>query len=195
MGEENLSKHAVAERDAIIAEIHAAFRDVRRGPAAMSWQQTIAASLYQDVVAARDLDTDTRWTELVDDETWQPFPGAGGFAYLNVEGFQYYLPPTMIRNLRLQDRGSVSGAGHLIEELDRFMSDPDSGDAHSSTWVFVPTGEPARVTWMPAQMRCIARFMSWMGKHDPHSEIFELIGDENPWRASLERKWKQWLRD
>lgn len=195
MGEDNLSKDAVAERDAIIAAIHAAFGDVRRGPTAMSWQQTIAASLYEDVVAACDLDTDTRWTELVDDETWQPFPGAGGFVYLNVEGFQYYLPPTMIRMLRLQDRGYLSGAGHLIEELDRFMSDPDSGDAHRSTWVYVPTGEPSRVTWTAPQMRCIARFISWMGKHDPHLEILELIGDENPWQAALEVKWKQWLRD
>ncbi len=193
MGEDNLSKDAVAERDAIIAEIHAAFGDVRRGPTAMSWQQTTAASLYEDVVAARELDTDTRWTELVDDETWQPFPGAGGFVYLNVEGFQYYLPPTMIRMLRLQDVDFFSG--HLLEQLDRFMSDPVSGDAHSSTWVYVPTGEPSRVIWTPAQMRCIARFISWMGKHDPHLEIFELIGDANPWRAALEVKWKQWLRD
>lgn len=191
MGEDNISKDAVAERDAIIAAIHAAFGDVRRGPTAMSWQQALAADLFDDVVAARDLDTDACWAELVDDEKWKPFHTAGGFVFLNVEGFQYYLPPTMIRMLRLEDVDFFSG--HLLEQLDRFMSDPVSGDAHSSTWVYVPTGEPSRVTWTPAQMRCIAGFISWMGKHDPEFETLELIGNENLWQTALERKWRRFL--
>ena len=191
MDDEALSSEAAAERNAIIAEIHAAFGMVTRGPTAMSWQQALAADFHEDVVAARNLDTDTCWAELVDDEAWVPFHGAGGFVFLNVEGFQYYLPPTMIRMLQWRDQEYFSG--QLIEQIDRFTAEQEFKEAHDSTWVFVPTREPSRATWTPAQKKCIARFMSWMAKHDPQLEISEAIGDGNAWTAALDAGWKRWL--
>lgn len=196
MEEGEVSTEAAAERDAIIAEIHVAFATATRGKPAISWSETRAMDNYEDEEgqdAARKLDTESHWSELVDDKRWQPFPGIGGFSFINAEGFRYYLPPTMIRCLRGDN--SEWYPGHLLGCIERF-----AGQSAAQRFVAGPTGEiqvvPDKsrpVVWSTAQLVCIARFIAWMARHDPSLEMNASIGYENVWAGALERTWKHLL--
>lgn len=160
------------ERDEIIASVQAAFGGVTRVEGAISWSEcgAIDNNKSEEVcLAARLSDTDTHWSQLVDDPDWWPFPGIGGFAFINSEGFQYYLPPTMIRFLRGENEEWFPG--HLLGSIDRF--------------VYVGPGSP----WTRDQLACIARFIAFMARHD------ECIDedDPNPWTEALERRWEAFL--
>lgn len=92
------------QRD-IIAEIHDAFKDVSRD-GGVSWTESVEIDMWESAdkcAAARLADTDTHWSQLVDDEHWQSERGVGGFAFLDAIGFRYYLPAAMVR---------VARAGH-----------------------------------------------------------------------------------
>lgn len=47
--------------------------------------------------AARARDVESGWQELVEDETWDPEMGVGGWSFLDPIGFRYYLPAAMVR--------------------------------------------------------------------------------------------------
>lgn len=86
----------------LICEIYAAFDGVSRA-GGMSWVDSIAADLYWTEDMRREsglADTDARWQDLVDDESWPDAFGTGGFAFLDAVGFRYYVAPAMIRELR-----------------------------------------------------------------------------------------------
>jgi hypothetical protein len=169
----DLDAAARAERDLIVTDIHASFKDVTRGECGISWNECVARDNYESdeaCEAARHTDSDSRWTELVDDPTWFPFPGIGGFSFINAEGFRYYLPPTMIRLLRGDD--SEWYPGLLLRDISRF-TEPHLLDL-----------------WSQPQLRCVARFVSFMARHDKDWRPQE----PNPWSAAFEARWRAWLQ-
>lgn len=165
-----------AERDTVIAGIHSAFGLITRGKHGISWNECIEIDNCEsdDVCeAARRSDTDTRWSELVDDPEWQPFPGFGGFSFINVEGFMYYLPPTMIRFLCGDN--SEWYPGHLLGVIGGF-TEPHLLDF-----------------WSEQQLRAIARFISFMARHDP--VLLLSPEDPNPWAHAIDARWHAYLAE
>lgn len=169
---DELNDQSRAQRDAIIAEIHAAFSNVTRGENGISWAECVAIDNWESeevCAAARRSETDSHWSELVDQPDWQPFPGIGGFNFINAEGFQYYLPPTIIRFLR----GDISEwfPGHLLEFINRF------------------TAPRLIVRWSESQLRAISRFIAFMACHDKD----ELVESENAWADAMKQRWHAYL--
>lgn len=166
-----LGEQDKAERDAIIAEIHVSFADVSRGEDAVSWNECLAHDNYEPATvreAARRSDKDKHWSELCDDPNWEPFPGVGGFSFINAEGFRYYLPPTMIRLFRSDP--PTWHDDRLPGLLDSFA------DPHTSQ------------LWSEPQLLCIARFVSFMARHDAAWD-----GPPNPWSDAIDRRWHAYL--
>ena len=166
---QNLPPDVLVERDSIISDIHASFRDVTRCDAAISWNECVARDNYESdeaCEAARHTDVDARWSDLIDDPSWFPFPGTGGFAFINAEGFRYYLPPTMIRLLRADDDEWYPG--HLLQSINRFTEPHFLG------------------LWSEPQLRCVARFVSFMARHDEDARTEE----PNPWSTAFEGTWR-----
>lgn len=166
--------HLHAERDALMAEIRTAFKDVTRN-GGISWNECDARDGYgtdEECAHARLSDTDTHWSQLVDDPAWDPFPGTGGFAFIDGIGFRYYLPPTMIRFLR----GEITEwfPGHLLQSINGLV-------LNSSRF------------WTDEQVRCVARFIDLMSRleypdwNHPHTDV-------NPWKEALVQYWNQRLK-
>lgn len=163
-------------RDAMVAEIHRAFAGVSR-EGGVSWSGTVAKDAYQvyetwQEAAKRDLDTS--WTNLIDDPGFRPFPGVGGFCFIDAIGFRYYLPVTMVR--MVQDRrGNGENEwfpGHLLGTLGQF-SGPTPG------------------LFNEAQIRCIARFMQFMT-----TATWTIQEDSaDVWQEALDRGWSQHLAE
>jgi hypothetical protein len=87
------------ERDAVIAEVYDAFRDVTR-EGGVSWSQSVVeddCGTDEERARARSLDVEACWQDLVDDPKWEIQRGVGGFSFLDPIGFRYYLPAAMIR--------------------------------------------------------------------------------------------------
>ena len=161
-------KSAPDERGSLIAEIHNAFGDVDRRHA-VSWNECEARDSYAGeaaCAAARRSDLDTHWRELINDPTWQPFPGTGGFSFIDAPGFRYYLPPTMIRFVR----GDVTEwyEGHLLGVIERFT------DEHAELFT-------ARM------FAVIARFMAFMSREEQWPE------SQAAWRSALAGGWGRYL--
>lgn len=155
------------ERDSVIADIHAAFEYVSRGPNGVSWSESRELDGYEPPKVAalhRRLDPDHCWPDLITDPKWTPFPGVGGFAFMNAEGFRYYLPPTMIRTLLGNNEEWFPG--HLLEFIEKFVEHDASG------------------LWSGAQLRSIARFIEFMARQP---QLFR--NDPNPWDQALRRWW------
>lgn len=171
-----MKKHAIPneEAEALIAEIHEAFKHVTR-EFAVSWNETVAIDHYasqEERLAARATDTDTHWMQLVDDKNWSPFPGIGGFCFIDAKGFHYYLPPTMIRFLR----GKLQEwfPGHLAKDMTRLIDLQDS-------------------MWTKRQLRCIAWFISYMSRvHPGFPDTYgEFEESREAWRILYERGWRK----
>lgn len=159
---------ANSERDAIIADIHDAFGGDFLLNHGRTWTECEAADRYREPDEGKSrAEREVAWTKLVDDQHWVPFPGMGGFSFIEVKGLQYYLPIVMIRFLR----GDVSEwfPGHLLQTIERWT------DAWTLPY------------WTPAQLHAIARFISFMSRHD--QDVLRNPQAENPWLISLERKW------
>jgi hypothetical protein len=167
---DNVPKQADRDdRDALIAEICGAFGDIDRRNA-ISWNECAALDRYEspaDCAAARRSDLDTHWRDLIDDATWQPFPGIGGYSFIDARGFRYYLPPAMIRFAR----GDVSEwyPGHLLHVIERFT------DQHPELFT-------------PRMFAAIARFMAFMAAGDTDPE------HRKAWRDALNGGWRRRLR-
>ena len=165
-----LNEHDRAERDALIADIHAAFAGVTRGRHGISWNECAALDMFESeesCEAARQSDSDQQWSELIADPDWDPFPGIGGFNFINSEGFRYYMPPTMIRFLR--GDSSEWFHGHLLGVIERLV-DPES-----------------RHLWSRPQLGCIARFIDFMSRHD--NEVHHDSDEPNLWADAFRRYW------
>jgi len=172
---EELSKQNQAERDSIIADIHVAFAGVVRGKHGISWKECEALDNYESneaCEAARRSDPDMAWSDLVEDTDWDPFPGIGGFSFINVQGFRYYLPPTMIRFLR--GNNSEWFPGHLLGSISRFV------DPHMCPPL-----------WSEPQLQSIARFIAFMARHDAECRVFP--DEPNPWTEAISKHWQAYL--
>lgn len=91
----------VNERNALKSVIFAAFGHVTR-EGGVSWRETVVVDDNgSDIerVTARLKDTENCWQELIDDDSWDPEMGVGGWPFLDAVGFRYYLPAAMIRSL------------------------------------------------------------------------------------------------
>ena len=123
--DEDLPEDLEAEREALIAEIYAAFAGVSR-EGGVSWSESVVLDDYGSMnqrLAARAYDTDTSWEQLVEDPLWNScaglkkfrnpkgnwrdyidstkfVPGSGGYSFLDAIGFRYYLPVEMVRDVR-----------------------------------------------------------------------------------------------
>lgn len=161
---------AAAERDAIIAAVYDAFHDVKRGPDATSWNETIlldgGRTLFQ-CLKVRKAEKNTEWQSLVDDPTWDPFPGSGGFTFVNPAGFHYYLPPALVRFLR--GDGIQWYPGHLVGFIDDFYKD---------------------IRWSDPQLHVIARLIVFMASNDPRP-----CRDDgtNVWEEAIKNRWYRHL--
>ena len=94
-------------RVSLIAEITAAFKDVLRGDG-VSLSETNVLDDYGGMDArleARQLDTDTHWWELTDDDLYDRYVY---LSYVDGESLRYYLPAYMISGLNgaEQSRGA-----------------------------------------------------------------------------------------
>lgn len=166
------------DRDRLIAKIGEAFRHVTL-TGGRSWVQCelLDTGLSTAHAPHSHRQRERPWQQLVDEPGWQPFPGVGGFAFIDAIGFRYYLPPTMIRFIR----GDVSHYydTHLPSIITGFV--PMHG-------VTVEQDDDAR--WSVRQLRCIAQFIAFMA-----SDRSSNADDESraAWQAMLDAGWRRYL--
>lgn len=96
------TKHIQREKMAVEAQIREAFRGVTR-EGGVSWRESRVidgdgSGLTEEL--ARELDTERRWEDLINDPAWIHEPGVGGLYFLDPIGFRYYIAPVMIRCIR-----------------------------------------------------------------------------------------------
>ena len=198
------NQHA-AQREELEREIRAAFAGVTC-EGGHSWLRAkhndggLPEYLYGDEPPfGKHLEELDDWTKLIDDEAWDPFPGVGGFGYIDHIGFRYYLPTAMIRCLH--GNNTEWYPGHFLEYITRFC------DA-SVTWHYRGTTTDV---WTHAQLVCIGRFIAWMAVEEEariEAEYQFLVEenrslelptdhlerDENPWAEAIKGEWAKYLR-
>ncbi len=89
-------------KQTLITEIQIAFFPVHRG-GGVSWSEADVIDGYGTAEArsaARAADKDKHWSELLDNKQWMP-DRQDRFAFLDPIGAAYYLPATMIFELRM----------------------------------------------------------------------------------------------
>lgn len=163
------------ERDALIAEIHAAFAGVSRD-GGVSWSETRVIDMFgsdDDRMAARARDTDRSWSELVDDPHWND-TGAGGFSYLDPISLRYYLPAAVIRTVRDDWNGDLSF--HLT------LQPNPANPKHALRWGDHFLERFSRLD--DRQRRCVARFIRYMVARD--QATCEL---PSHWQAAFDSYW------
>ncbi|RYG46716.1 hypothetical protein EON79_09415 [bacterium] len=109
----DLPRFVVVERDALIAEIYAAFADVDR-EGGVSWSEAMAIDNYEPLEvreAARARDSEDGWQTLVDDPDFYYHDCSSEWSFLDPIGFRYYLPVFLIKSVRAG--WIVSGAYYL----------------------------------------------------------------------------------
>ena len=173
-------EHLHRERELLIAEIHDAFKDVTR-EGGVSWTEAYALDDYASDEAcakAREMDTDISWQELVDDPTWPPGPDFGGFSFLDAIGYRYYLPATMIRDLR------GLSPDHPVEQssLDFQLSPCPAGKSREYM-------EEQLALLDQPQRRCVARYVGFM--RDWY-RVFTDWGYTEKWAKAYDRYWAQY---
>lgn len=172
--------------DALIEEIKRSFNGVSRENG-VSWSESDVIDDYgseEERLAARKRDHDTDWTQLIDDKTWNPGSGLGGYSFLDPIGFRYYLPPAMIRTIR---SGTDEGIQfHLIIH----RPGEDLRD-YGLNQVSLLTAD---------QRRAVARFLRYMidldesrarGSSPPDSELY--LDEATDWRKAFDSHWSQFL--
>ena len=172
MAKPDLPESLAIERDAIIAEIHAAWKGVTRD-GGVSWSETWCIGDFlddtpEDRAAARDNDNELNWQELVDDPPWtnRHHP----VYFLDPIASRYYIAPMLV--CRLQGKEAVH-----IEKL--LLLQPDGFDSSPERWSLLDS----------RQRVCIARFLTFMHRsccfeHGVHFRF-------NNWYKILQSYWKQ----
>ena len=159
------------ERDALVAEIEAAFDGVSR-EGGVSWSTAAVA----DACGAWPLEPehDMRWQDLVDDLNWKPSPGLGGFAFLDAIGFRYYLPVQMTRCVRDGwDDGNIS-IGWRLGGTEEGASDQDK-----QRWSLLDL----------RQRLCVKRFLQYMNVVNPVDTLGIATHDPSQWQTALDNYW------
>lgn len=151
-------------RQAVIDGIYRAFEGVTRTDG-VSWSEAEALDMHgseEECRIARQSDCDVSWGELVDKRDWTPFPGVGGFSFIDAIGFRYYLPPTTIRFAR--GESSEWFDGHLLGILRKFI------------------GYSCRM-YTHDQVRAVGRFVRYMARFDPTAST------EECWQEAAQTDW------
>jgi hypothetical protein len=92
------------------------FRGVTR-EGGVSWSESFVLDDYgseEECHEARLQDNEPGWEALANDPDWDPFSGIGGFCFLDIIGFRYYLPAAMIKVLK----GESSNGGFISYHLE-----------------------------------------------------------------------------
>ncbi len=183
-----------AEREALIAEIYAAFKDVSR-EGGVSWSETQVLDDERELASektarersdARARDTDRHWADLLESADWLEVPGRGSFSFLDPIGFRYYLPAAMVHDIRgvNDDR--------LMYYLD--LAQYRGLDAVEGTRGASPQDE-ARILYTMStislldnrQRRCAARFL----RYKIASTADEMCSiEQDSWRDAYESYWQ-----
>ncbi len=157
-------EHLLEEQQAVETQIRAAFKGVTR-EGGISWSESEVVDGYgldNERAAAKALDTEQSWEELVDDPKWREDFGVGGFCFLDAVGFRYYIAPAMIRWTR---RGE--GVASTLEN-------PVAGCLDLIN---------------PEQGLAIARFVRFMiATYAPDNE--DIFGYS--WQDVYEKSWREW---
>jgi hypothetical protein len=150
-----------SRKTALIAEIHEAFATTKLG-SGLSFAQAEMLDAYEPIesVRASRKAEPPHWSTLVDDPQWRPFTSGGGFVFIDVYGFRFYLPPTMIRMLKRNEEGFP---GQLVGFIRQFLS-------HRTDELL-----------SESQCHCVAKFMQLMS--DLESESLRKWEVEHPWGA------------
>lgn len=162
----------IAEADRMEDEIRTMFAKVTRA-GGVSWSETRVldgCGSMEECRAARARDRELHWTDLVEDENWDPDRGVGGWSFIDAIGFRYYLPAAMIRCLR--DRYDCGIQFHLELEPSRRPGREFTLEKWSAL-----TDE---------QCACVARFIRCM-------MLISKYYDKH-WEEALNSHWIQWLR-
>ncbi len=174
-----------AERDALTAEIHAAFEGVSR-EGGVSWSETFALDqccpTQEECDRARAMDQDEGWVELVDDSEWNEQPLSGGFSYLDPIGFRYYLPVALVRSVR---SGRDNGIRHALSLVPSRAIDKLRADFALSAKHHEDMNAYRLETWSLLSNRqclCVARFLRHM--------IVLNSGKDHRWQDEL-RSWNE----
>ncbi len=165
------------ERDALVAEILAAFEHVSR-EGGVSWTEAMVIDdegSSAERRAARRQDTDQNWIELLDDEQWHPLGGVGGFSFLDAAGFHYYLPAAMIHTIH---HGARTGLDAGVLTLNK-ATKPDGfsqREWHLEKWSRLDD----------RQRRCVARFLRYLIASE-EALVDDYVASD--WRTAYERYW------
>lgn len=156
------------EREALILEIRAAFKEVSRG-SGVSLHEARAIDNYESDLEqekARELDTDSSWEEVPDKDI-EYFHDV--FSFFDVEGFRYYLPAYMVWSIKYFDVSDSCSSDNVIYSLE---------------FLPVPRGRDRLVFDLLdlAQCRAICRFLKFMEAHPSHA-------DDEAARRALQGGW------
>lgn len=160
------------ERDSLKVEIYEAFCDVNR-EGGVSYREAGVldwGGTEVERAEARAWDTESHWTELVDDRTVIVECDACWF-FLDPIGFRYYLPVALIRSLyynRAQHSRDYGIQFHLTLSEDR-------RERFLHKWSLLDL----------RQRRCIRRFIKYMIAYHKNDGGSEWEG----WQASLDSYW------
>ncbi len=183
-----LPAFVLAERDALRAEIYAAFAGVTR-EGGVSWTESREIDNYvmdqaawmANRAAARAKDIDTNWEQVVEDPEWNGATGIGGWNFVDEIGFRYYLPVAMARFLR----GDWADIG-LIFSLTLGETLPES---RLQQWSLLDE----------RQRRCVKRFIEYQYiaesaavLNPPEWESVDdiVFGDLEGWEEAYKSYWK-----
>lgn len=150
----------------MISEIRRAFENVSR-EGGVSWSEAEGLDLYfskEELAAARAMDKDRHWWELVDDPEWNPSEGVGGFTFLDSTSYPYYLAAAMTAELK----GEKPLIANTLDEILCLDGGPDQiPDAWSNL--------------TQDQRYCVRRFLELMARVDPYGH--------RGWTEALESYW------
>ena len=98
----NPTEEEILKED-LIEQIKFAFAEVTREHA-VSWSEALVRDRYgseEECAVARKQDADKNWMEVALDPNWIPDYGLGGFAFLDIYGFRYYMAAAFMNCLML----------------------------------------------------------------------------------------------
>jgi hypothetical protein len=113
------------EQIAVEADIRSAFKGVTR-EGGVSWKEAFAADVGSSpdkCIAARALDVERCWEDLIDDPNW--YTDTGTWYFLDAIGFRYYLAAAMVRDCReafFENSGDAFECRTFEEELPRLLT-------------------------------------------------------------------------
>ena len=170
MDDQELPPFVIAERDALLAEIYDAFPGGSR-QGGVSWSESVVIDDYgspEERAAARAQDRDAKWQDLLDDTSWNPERGVGGWSFLDAIGFRYYLPAAMVISVR---QGWDAGILFHLK-----LPEGDLREWKHDKWSMLS---------LPQRL-CVKRFLQYMGII---SAWHVAEDDEYGWIAALKSYW------